>query len=183
MRRLSTLTLTIGLILGSTCSASAKVFKNQRDALSEVFADCDTVIRNTLFLTDEQVEQVQQRAGVKVASKIASYYTGVKGDSAVGFAFFETNIVRTKTETIMVVISPDARVLSVEMLAFYEPQDYLPTPNWFHLFIGKFLNNSLWPKRDIHAVTGATLTVRSVTRGVRKQLAIYEVAILQEDVQ
>jgi hypothetical protein len=77
----------------------------------------------------------------------------------------------------MVVINPDSTVRYAEILAFYEPLDYLPAPNWLELFRSKPLKDNLWPRRDIHNITGATLTVQALTQGVRKMLAIFQVAV------
>jgi len=158
-------------------SSHAQVFKTQHKALQEAFPNSDSIERKTLFLTDEQVNQIQILAKTKLESKIVTFYVGEKTDSITGYAFFETNIVRTKPETFMVVSDKKARVKYVEILAFYEPLDYLPTSNWFALFADKILSDKLWPKRDIHNITGATLSVQAITQGVRKMLAIYEVAI------
>ena len=158
-------------------SSHAQVFKTQKKALQEAFPNSDSIERKTLFLTDEQVNQIQRLAKAKLESKIVTFYVGETADSITGYAFFETNIVRTKPETFMVVSDKKARVKYVEVLAFYEPLDYLPTSNWFALFADKILSDKLWPKRDIHNITGATLSVQAITQGVRKMLAIYEVAI------
>jgi len=180
---LKTLSATVGLLLFTIFPAPesfGQVFKTQQIALRDAFAQCDTVVRKTLFLTEEQVTQIQKLAKSKIDSKLVSYYVGIKNDSTCGYAFFESDIVRTKKATIMVVVNPDGTVRNLEMLAFYEPQDYLPTQNWFKLFTGKFLTDNLWPKRSIDAVSGATLTVRSVTLGLRKILAIYKTALSKE---
>ncbi len=161
-------------------SSHAQVFKTQHKALQEVFPNSDSIERKTLFLTDEQVNQIQRLAKTKLESKIVTFYVGEKADSTTGYAFFESNIVRTKPETFMVVLDKKARVQFVEVLAFYEPLDYLPTSNWFALFTDKILSDELWPKRNIHNITGATLSVHAITQGVRKMLAIYEVAIVKE---
>ena len=158
-------------------SSHAQVFKTQKKALQEAFPNGVSIERKTLFLTDEQVNQIQRLAKTKLESKIITFYEGEKADSITGYAFFETNIVRTKPETFMVVLDKKARIKFVEVLAFYEPLDYLPTSNWFALFTDKILSDKLWPKRDIHNITGATLSVQAITQGVRKMLAIYEVAI------
>ncbi len=162
-------------------AALCQVFKNQDTALKSVFGNVADVQRKTIFLTDDQAAQIQKVAKTKIGSKIVTYYSGLKPDSTTAYVFFETNIVRTKRETFMVVLNPDATVASVEMLAFYEPRDYLPRENWFKLFTNKFLNENFWPKREIHAVSGATLTVRAVTLGVRKIMALYQVAIIEEN--
>ncbi len=157
----------------------AQVFKTQQKALQEAFPNSDLIDRKVLFLTDEQVDQIQKLAKSKLESQIVTFYVGKKADAITGYAFFETNIVRTKPETFIVVLGPNAKIKHVEVLAFYEPFDYLPTSNWFDLFGGKILNSNLWPKRDIHNITGATLSVQAITQGVRKILAVYQVVIEQ----
>ncbi len=165
------------ILLISIQPGQAQVFKTQQKALQEAFANSESIERKVLFLTDEQVKQIQKLAKPKLESKIVTFYVGEKADSITGYAFFESNIVRTKPETFMVVLDKKARLKFVEVLAFYEPLDYLPTSNWFELFTNKILNDNLWPKRDIHNITGATLSVQAITKGVRKMLAIYQVAI------
>jgi Na+-translocating ferredoxin:NAD+ oxidoreductase RnfG subunit len=175
--------LLLGTVLVALFESSllfAEVFKTRDDALATAFEGAGTVLRKTVFLTDEQVSQIESLAKVAVESKIVTYYIGMKSDSAIGFAFFETNVVRTKSETFLVVVRPDGSVQKTEMLAFYEPMDYMPTSNWFTLFRNRVLSDGLWPKREIHNVTGATLTVRAVTQGVRKILATFDVAVRKE---
>lgn len=158
-----------------------QVFKTQKEALQQAFPESDSITRKVIFLTKEQVNEIQKLAKAKVKSKVVTYYIGSKANKVIGYAFFETNIVRTKPETFMVVINPDSTIKYVDILAFYEPLDYLPTGHWFDLFKKKILNHNLWPKRDIHNITGATLTVQAVTQGVRKMLAIYQIAVPKEE--
>ncbi|MGH7454008.1 MAG: FMN-binding protein, partial [bacterium] len=116
-------------------------------------------------------------ARAKLESKIVTYYLSKDVDKIAGYAFFATDIVRTKAATYMIVVNPDSTVRFVEILAFYEPMDYFPMPRWLDLFRGKLLNDNLWPRRDIHNITGATLTTQAITQGVRKMLAIFQVAV------
>jgi Na+-translocating ferredoxin:NAD+ oxidoreductase RnfG subunit len=162
-------------------SSYAQVFKTKDEALRQAFPEQDSVARKVLFLTTKQVAEIQKLAKAKVESKIVTYYVASKADSVLGYAFFETDIVRTKPATFVVVVNPDGTVKYIEILAFYEPADYLPTNNWLDLFKEKQLNENLWPKRGIHNITGATLTVRALTMGVRKTLAIFEMAVPKEE--
>ncbi len=181
MKEIKLALMLAALIGGHSDQALSQLFKSQQAALAEAFAKSDTVIRKVVFLTDKQVQTIEREAKAKVESKIVTYYQGLSADSTTGTALFEKNIVRTKPETFMAVVNPDGSVRYVEMLAFHEPAEYLPTSRWFALFKGKFLDERLWPKRGIHGITGATLTVRAITQGVRKSLAIYKVAIATEN--
>ena len=155
----------------------AQVLSTQQQALERAFPKPQLVERQTLFLDDKQVELIQKLARAKLESKIVTYYLGKDNGKISGYAFFATDVVRTKAATYMAVIDPVSTIRRVEILAFYEPMDYFPTPRWLELFRGKGLNDNLWPKRDIHNITGATMTTQALTQGVRRMLAIFQTAV------
>lgn len=156
--------------------AQAQLLMTQEQALQQAFPPGTRIKRHTLFLNDEQVEQIQRRARAALASKLVTYYSDSSG-AAPQLVFFEKNTVRTRDEIFMVIIDRSGQVQRIEMLAFYEPLDYLPPPRWLALFRGKPLSDKLWPQQEIHNITGATLTARAVTLGVRRILATFELAI------
>jgi hypothetical protein len=78
-------------------------------------------------------------------------------------------------ETILVTIRPDGAVGAVEVVAFGEPEDYLPRPRWLGLFAGKRLDPELVVGRGLAHVTGATLTTRAIADAVRRVVAIHNV--------
>lgn len=160
------------LILCGT--AAAQVFLSQEAALERAFADADTVERHTLFLADSSVAQLSARARTPIESPIVVYYTGRRDGAILGHAFFETRVVRTKEAVVMTVISPDATVESVTVLAFFEPMDYLPIPRWLERFTGKALDDRLVPGQGVDAVSGATLTTRAISDMVRRALVLVE---------
>lgn len=135
----------------------------------------DNIQRETIFLTDRNVEEIQLKAKAKVESKIVTYYASPKG-----FAFFETRTIRTMPATFIVVVNPKGSVEAVEMMAFYEPEDYLPPKRWLKTFFGKTTDDDLWLKRGIYNISGATLSAQAVTESVRRILATFELAIHKE---
>ena len=158
-------------------SVQAQVLMKQEDALRLAFSQGEVIERQTLFLTAAQVAEIQKVARSKVESQLVVYYRARNAEKVAGYAFFETTIVRTKPATLMAVINPDSTVRFVELLSFYEPQDYLPAPRWLALFRNRALADNLWPKRDIHNITGATLSVQAITLAVRRMMATYIVAV------
>ncbi len=166
----------IWLVLVSS-PALTQVFSTQQQALERIFPKPQTIERRTLFLDEKQVAAIQKLARAKLESKIVIYYAGKKDSHVTGYAFFATDIVRTKEATYMTVVNPDSTIRLIEILAFYEPMDYFPAPRWLELFRGKWLNDKLWLKRDIHNITGATLTAQVITRGARRMLALFQMAV------
>ncbi|MFQ5604242.1 MAG: FMN-binding protein [bacterium] len=181
MQKCFKITFIILITLIYISSIHGQLLKTQKEALQQAFPENAEVTRKVLFLTDKQVEKIQKLARVKIESKMLTYYIGSKNDTIIGYAFFARDIVRTKLAAFLVVVNPDSSVKYIDILAFHEPFDYLPTANWLKLFDSKKLKSSLWPNRDIHGISGATLTVRTLTLGVRKILAAFQIAVTKED--
>lgn len=166
------------LMLGTALTASldARVLLSQREALDLAFPG-SSVERRTAYLTEEEGRRIESLAQARADSRLVAYYVGRSTRGLEGYAFFETHTVRTMPETFMVVLDPEGTVRFVEMLAFYEPEDYLPPPRWLALFRDKGLGDSLRVKRGIRNISGATLTAQAVSDGVRRVLATFEVAV------
>lgn len=156
----------------------AKVYFTRDEALKRAFPGAQ-IERSTIFFDEEDVQRIQELSKAKVESRIFNYYTAREGGRVMGYAVLESHLVRTKPEVFMVVITPRGEVERIEILAFYEPEEYLPPKRWLALFTGKRLDDQLWVRRGIHAVSGATMTVESLTREVRKVLAVFELKILK----
>lgn len=161
---------------------SGKVYLTKDDALKQAFPSAEAIERQNLFLTDEDLKHIEALSKVKVESRLFTYYKAVSKEGIIGYAVIESHIVRTKPEVYMVVIRPNGEVGYIEILAFYEPDEYIPPRRWLAQFIGKRLNESLWIKRDIQAITGATLSAYGLTREIRRVLAIFELKIMKEKI-
>ena len=164
------------LILITLSSAQAQVYMTKEEALDLYFPERENRVRKTYFLNDQEAAQIENSARAKLGSKIVTYYEYRKnGQLEVGF--IETQTVRTHPATFMVVINSGGTVKAVEMLAFYEPEDYLPSKKWLLQFANKNLQNDLYPKRGIPNVAGATLSAQAITESVRKYLVLHSYLI------
>lgn len=149
---------------------SARVLLAQKDALAIAFPGGMAPERRTAFLSDAQVKEAERLARSKLESRVWTYY--VAGST---WAYFESHLVRTMNETIMVVIGADAEVRFVEILSFAEPEDYLAPRKWLRQFDGKPLGDELALRRGLRNIAGATLTAEAVARAVRRVLAVHKV--------
>jgi hypothetical protein len=153
----------------------AKVFLTQEEALRLAFPGA-SVERKTAFLTEAQRREAQKLSGDEVLpAALATYYAATKDGKDDGTAYFDTHLVRTMPQTIMVVVDPSGAIARVEVLSFSEPEEYMPRPRWYAQFSGKPLNAELSMKRGIRPVTGATLTARATTEAARRMLALHRV--------
>ncbi len=170
----NTLLAVAAFVLAGT-AADAKVFLSMEDALKLAFPSA-TVERKSVFLTTAQQREAQRLSGDDAPpSALVAYYVATKDGRQTGTAYFDTHIVRTMPETIMVVVDVLGRASRIEVLSFQEPEEYLPRTHWYEQFQGKALNDELWMKRSIRPVAGATLTARATTEAARRVLALHRV--------
>ena len=172
-RRLVLTLVAFGLI---ATHASATVFYSKEEAMKLAFGDDATVEMQSLFPTPEEVTQIEQLAKVKLESNLFSFYVGKKQDTVIGYAAIEAHTVRTKPETLLVVLTPDGKLRKVYTLAFHEPPEYQPHERWMALLANHSIEE-LSLSKDIQGVAGATLSTRAAINSARKVLAIFQILI------
>ncbi|KAB2956583.1 MAG: FMN-binding protein, partial [Thermoanaerobaculia bacterium] len=159
-------------LLAATAAAPARELVTVDEALALAFPGA-AVERRTVFLTTGQRARAEQLAGAPPASAIVHPYEATRDGRRLGTAYFDTHLVRTLQETVMVVVDAQGQVARVEVLAFDEPPDYLPRAEWYRQFDGRALDAELDLRRAIRPVTGATLTARATADAVRRVLAVH----------
>lgn len=177
MRMVAALTLLLVLHMSAPTGLLAKVFYAKEEAIRAAFPEADAIDKQTFFLTDDQKRQVEILARARLDSKLVTLYMGKRGQKLLGYAMIDVHTVRTLPEAVMVVLSPEGRVNSTLILAFYEPLEYLPNERWLKQFDQRSLTPDLRVGGGIAGITGATLTTRGVTDAVRRALALYQVLI------
>jgi len=170
--------LRVGIAVSALAGAvvhAAPVYSSREEALSRAFPAPAAIERKTHFLTDAQRDRASRAARAKVDSNLVVAYVGRTGKGILGTAYFDTHTVRTMPETLLVVVRPDGTLGGIEVVAFGEPEDYLPRRRWLTLFRGRRLDPDLAVGRGLAHVTGATLTTRSIADAARRVLAIHAV--------
>lgn len=175
---LSRLLLAGGLAFaGPPAFVEAKVYYARDEALALAFPGAERIEARDVVLTDDQRGRIEKLAKAPLESQLTTIYVGWKSGAPAAYAIFDTHTVRTHPETFLVVISPDGKVAATHVLAFHEPEEYLPNRRWLDRFDGAALSDGLQVGRDVTAITGSTLSTRAVTSGIRRALAIWSVVI------
>ncbi|HYN40306.1 MAG TPA: FMN-binding protein [Thermoanaerobaculia bacterium] len=171
LRRAPAFLALVALLPGA---AGAAVFETQEQALSRAFPPPARVIRTTSYLSEGQLEAARKAAQAPVDSAVVTRYAAFDTDGTLlGTIYFDAHVVRTAREVLMVVVAADRTVRSVDVLAFGEPQDYLPRGGWLKRVEGKRQEDGLFVGRALAHVTGATLTTRAIAAAVRRVLAVH----------
>lgn len=135
-----------------------------------------SVETRNLILSDTQMDQLEKSAQQKIDSKLFRVYLAKNDAKTVGYGVLINKRVRTKTAVALYLIDPGLSIRSIEIVAFNEPIEYLPTKTWLSVFDDKTAQNTLRLNQDIPTVTGATLSARTIADGSRIALSLIPIA-------
>jgi hypothetical protein len=160
------------LVLLFSSPVIAKSFLTQEEALRLAFPEGAVVTRKTAFLSEAERAEVGRRSGGAPPPGLVAYYAASVDGNPAGTAYFDTHVVRTLPETILVAVDPKGAITRIEVLSFSEPEEYLPRGKWYGQFSGRSLGDELSEKKGVRPVTGATITVRVTVEAARRILAL-----------
>ncbi len=146
-----------------------RVLLTREKALAGAFPAGVKVQRQSVFLTTQQIAVAKRESGLEVRDHLLIRYAGSDGR----FAYFDSHRVRTLAETVMIVVSADARIERIEILSFDEPSDYFPKRRWLDQLLGRRLDRDLALDGAIRPISGASLTARAIVNASRRILALH----------
>lgn len=150
----------------------AQVLISPVDAMQESYGVDAKISKKNILLTKSKFSNVQKSAKVKLNTKIYRIFTASKDENILGYGILINRKVRSKNAVVLYLIQNDT-LLSIEIVAFNEPLEYLPTQKWNKQFEGIKTDKMLQLNRDIPSISGATLSARTVTDGSKVAFAIY----------
>ena len=154
---------------------AVRVYFTEQEALAKVFGDADRGVRHTWIPTDEQRGDLEQQLGVAVTEESFAAWRGRDGDKDLGWALVLEEKGRFKPITFMVHVRPDGRVGLVLVMVYRESRgDGVKRQRFLKQFRDKDLDDPLRLNRDVVGLTGATLSSRAISHGVRKALVLVE---------
>lgn len=167
------------LLLCAAAPGFATIFYSKNEALELAFGKGAQVEQLSLFPDEQQTAKIQELAKVKLESGLFTFYVGKDQGKIMGYAAIETGTVRTKPETLMIVLTPEGELRNVHTLAFHEPPEYQPPEQWYEKLQKRPLAEMDFNK-GIDGISGATLSTRAAVNGIRKVMAIYEVMVKEQ---
>ncbi len=146
------------------------------EALHSTFPESDSTQTHVIHLSPDQVSTIQDKANLP-KPPLSQYQIIVvqNQNKTIGYTFEDT--VAGKWGPIHYFLGLDAfgKILAVKVLAYQERRGRPVAEKRFtQQFVGKDQNNPVRLRKDIQGITGATISSRGLTDGVRKLLYIFE---------
>jgi hypothetical protein len=153
----------------------AEVFLTEEDALKLMFPKSERIRKEVLKLSPEKKLQIEERIGWKFPEESFEVYVGETGTKIDGYALVQNTIGKHKPMTYMVGIDNTGHVLNVELLVFREARGSEVRTKRFNVqYEGKTVLDPVRLNKDIINISGATMSVRSMTAGIKRGLVLVD---------
>jgi hypothetical protein len=150
-------------------------FMSEEDAVKLMLPKSKQIRKEVIRLTSESKELIQQRIGWKFPEEEFELYIGRTGDKIDGYAMVHNTIGKYKAMTYMVGVDPKGTCTDVELLVFRDAKGSEVGRKRFNSqYDGKTVSDPIRINKDIINISGATMSVRSMSAGVKRVLVLVD---------
>ena len=151
---------------------SARVYLTPEEALEIAFPHADAVERKLEIVLPDKKARIEELSHAGKVSRIFRYYAGIQNGAPVGYAVIADASGKNRSFTFLLVVGPTGSVKMVEILSYHDTHGMEVRQGWFReQYKGKTVADPIRLNEDIRNVSGATLSCRALTEGVRIALA------------
>ena len=167
------------------------VFCMYQYAISDIRSDVEKIIydeagsgANTIFLKytppEKEMRAIENQIQQKFYGEYVYLWLICDSDSISGFAILDNVYGKSMPITFLTIFDYTGSIEQVDIIRYREPfGGAVASRNWLDQFIGKNSVDDFKIGKNIDSITGATISVGSVTKGIKK-LTILSQYILQD---
>lgn len=149
------------------------VYLTPEDAAELMFPESDSIRSEVITITEDQKRLIVERIGWHFPESTFDCFIGETKGKTDGWAFIQHTIGKHKPMTYMVGVAPDGEVTNVEILVYRESRGSEVRKKRFNYqYQGKTIDDPIRINRDVINISGATMSVRSMSAGVKRALVL-----------
>ncbi len=150
-----------------------EIYFTEEEATKVMFPDSEKIRKDTLALTAEQKSLVEQVIGWEFPELTFDVFIGETNGNIDGYAIVQNTIGKHRPITYMVGVDSTGECSNFEVLVYREARgNEIAKKRFNYQYQGKTLVDPVRINRDIINITGATMSVRSASAGVKRVLVL-----------
>ncbi len=155
-------------------AAHATQYLTVEQAQRALFPQAERFVPTRVELSDAQRSRIAELSGVNSPRGEQPVWRALRGQALLGYFIVDEVIGKHELITYALGIGGDGKARGVEILDYREPRGgEVRDASWRAQFNGKQAGDTLRVGQDIQNLSGATLSSRHITDGVRRLLALY----------
>jgi Na+-translocating ferredoxin:NAD+ oxidoreductase RnfG subunit len=153
----------------------AEVFMSEEEGVKIMLPKSERIRKDVIKLSPDKKSQIEERIGWKFPEQSFEIYVGETGNQIDGYALVQNTIGKHKPMTYMVGVDSKGHVSDVELLVFRESRGSEIRQKRFNAqYEGKTVNDPVRINKDIINISGATMSVRSMSAGIKRVLVLVD---------
>ncbi len=166
------------IVMTAASPLMAAQYMTVEQAQKAAFPDAVKFTPADVIFTPDQAKAIEQLTGQKLMVRGEQVWKVEDKSGQAGYFILDYVIGKHLIIDYAVSLSPQGAVRKVDILEYRESYGgEVAGADWLDQFKGKTPSDSMEPGEDIRIISGATLSSRHVTEGVKKVLAIYAVCL------
>jgi Na+-translocating ferredoxin:NAD+ oxidoreductase RnfG subunit len=156
----------------------AAKYMTLEQARSLIFAQADEFVAKPIELTPEQMQQIDKLSGAPGRTNKHQIWQALSKGQMIGWFFVDQVIGKHELITYAVGINADGTVKQFQIVEYLEAYGYqVRELKWRDQFVGKTTASALQVGVDIGNISGATMSVRHVTDGIKRLLYVHQTVL------
>lgn len=165
-------------IIAAAPQCYAAKYMSVEQARTLIFPQADEYVVATVQLTAEQMAQIDKLSGVPGRSPNQQVWQALSKGKLVGWFFIDQVIGKHEFITYALGINADGTVRQFQIMEYLEAYGYqVRELKWRDQFVGKTTESPLQVGTDIGNISGATLSVRHMTDGIKRLLFLHQTVL------
>ena len=165
-------------LLCAATTAHAERYLTVEEARTLCFPAADKFEEQTVRFTPEQKKSIEKQSGLKVRNLGNHFHVARQGTNTLGVLVIDHVIGKHEIIDYAVAITSTGAVAQVEILEYRESHGMeIRGEKWREQFKGKTTKSRLKLNDDIYNISGATISCRQITDGVKRVLATYDLVL------
>jgi Na+-translocating ferredoxin:NAD+ oxidoreductase RnfG subunit len=175
MNRLKTLSIVIIVVINFASTISAGEIKDKSEEIISSTFEKSIIVGSKKFIIPVEVKsEVQKQCGQKFHKDYVYYWEIKEAGTLMAIAVLDNVYGKSMPITFMVIFDLYGKIIRSEIVKYREQYGGgVKSDQWNEQFEMKDANSTYKVGVDIAAISGATISVNSVTRGIRKLSLIF----------
>jgi Na+-translocating ferredoxin:NAD+ oxidoreductase RnfG subunit len=167
----------VALVALSPQCIAAK-YMSVEQARTLIFPLADEFVAKPVQLTLEQMQEIERLSGVPGRTAQQNVWQALTQGKMVGWFFVDQVVGKHELITYALGINTDGSVRQFQIIEYLEAYGYqVRELKWRDQFVGKTTDSPLKVGTDICNISGATLSVRHITNGIKRLLYLCQTVL------
>ena len=149
--------------------------ENSEKHIMSQFPQDVTISMNTLKLNKKNKKSVQNQVKQAFFSDQLYFWKISQNDTIIAYAFLDNVKGKSMPITFMVILNKNGTIINSSVIKYRESYGgEIGNRRWLEQFNKKNKKSSYEPGKEIDGITGATISVNSLSKGIRKIVLLFD---------